>query len=234
MKIALLEDDNDYQELIGKMLNDLGYINIVFFSSIIEVEKYAQISKIDLLISDYFLGNGVTVADLLKTKILAKRTKIIVLTNYFEDAVYEELHRLRKIFFLKKGLGKLELRNALEATIHSTFSSELEGVLEKRVFIKIGSALKPIDLDNIMYIEVDGKYINVCLANYKSYPIRSTLTEFNNKLPKNFIRIHAAFVVNIDHIQAVSLKNKAVLMNDKEIPFSRSYRSDLFSKIPLS
>lgn len=234
MKIALLEDDTAYHEVIIDMLRELGYVHVSCFTSIKEIEKNNRISEFDVLIADYFLGRGSTVSDLLKSNIIPKQMKVLVVTNYFEDAVYEELSILRKVFFLKKSNNKLEFRNALATTINSNFHINSVDIFENRFFVKVGSALKPINLDDIVYLEVEGKYVNVKLVNNKTYPIRSTLTELNNKLSKNFIRVHSGFIVNVDYIESVALNDKSLIIKGQEIPFSRTYRDRLFASIAIA
>lgn len=234
MKIAVLEDDHEYHAILTDMLKELGFPHVRCFSSIKEIEAYNKISEIDLLIADYFLGKGSLVSDLLKSNVLPKKTKVIVVTNYFEDSVYEELAKLRKIFFLKKGLGKLELKNALQNTIESDFQIELAQFNGNRFFVKIGTSLKPIEINDIEFFEVDGKYVNVNTVDSKVYPVRSTLTELSYKLPENFIRVHAAFIVNVDYIDSVALNEKSILVKSKTIPFSRTYKKKLFSSIIIA
>lgn len=234
MKIALLEDDTAYHEVIIDMLNELGHTNIRCFTSIKEMEESNKISEIDVLVADYFLGQGSTVSDLFKSNLIPKRTKVLVLTNYFEDAVYDELSRLRKVFFLKKSLDRLEFKNALETTINSNFHIDPVASFESRFYVKVGSALKPIDIDDIVYLEVDGKYVNVHLFDKKSYPIRSTLTDLNDKLSSKFIRVHSGFIVNLDFIESVALNDRFIMINDREIPFSRTYKDKLFSSIAIA
>lgn len=234
MRIALLEDDPEYLEIIVKLLSDLGYQDVHCFLSIKEVEDYKDLSKVDLLISDYFFGNGVTVSDLLLTNILAKRTKVIIVTNYFEQAVYEELGKIRKFFFLKKGFHKLELRNAIDTTLYSNPEESSFELFEGRFFVKVGNSLKPVDLNEVTFLEVDGKYVNINLKDQKAYAIRSTLTEIEYKLPHKFIRIHAAYIINENYIDAVSLNEKVVTIGKKQIPYSRTFRSDFFARIAIA
>lgn len=233
MNIAILEDDKEYHLIIKSHLNKLGYEKIVAFESLQSFKDYNDIAKIDLLIADYFFGQGVTLVDLLQSNNLSKKTKVIVITNYFEEAVYEDLLKYRPLIFLKKGFVTLELKNAIYAANMLDNKARAE-FINNQFFVKVGSNLKPVKLKDICYFEVENKYVNITTLSGRVFIIRSTLTELENKLPDNFIRVHAAYMVNKELIENVSLDEKHVVVNGKSIPYSRTYKKSLFNSLVIT
>jgi two-component system LytT family response regulator len=68
----------------------------------------------------------------------------------------------------------------------------------------------------------------------QSYLVRHTMNELEKKLnPKQFLRIHRSFIVNLSKIRGVQPCNSGEYMvrlqNGKELPSSRGYRENLAS-----
>jgi DNA-binding LytR/AlgR family response regulator len=57
-----------------------------------------------------------------------------------------------------------------------------------------------------------------------------TLKEIDDKLPpEHFLRIHRSFIVNLSHINEVS--GTHVVIMKKAIPLSKSFKSDLLTRL---
>ena len=99
------------------------------------------------------------------------------------------------------------------------------------IFIKEGSLLKKLDLDDIYCIRGADDYIEIIFESSKTLT-HSSLTRFYEKLPKNkFVRVHRSSIVNIDKI---SKYDAHILELGKHlVRVSRSYKSDLNSKLNI-
>lgn len=100
-------------------------------------------------------------------------------------------------------------------------------------FTKIGNRLKKIPLNEICYIEVEGKYCAISMSA-KKYHVKISLKELLTKLPgEQFIRVSRNHVINIDHIDDIDMSEYSVKIGKIEIPISRTYKEDLLSRITL-
>lgn len=100
-------------------------------------------------------------------------------------------------------------------------------------FVKIGNKLKRVETGKINYIEVQEKYCSVNIENRQIH-VKIALKDFLKKLPEGkFIRTHRNFVVNTDFVQSVNLGNNTVIMDEREIPFSRTYKEELMNQLNL-
>lgn len=100
-------------------------------------------------------------------------------------------------------------------------------------FVRIGNNLKRIDIDAIQYVEVEEKYCSI-YADSRQFHVKIALKDFLKKLPeKKFIRVHRSFVVNVDFISTIKLNESMIFLGDHKIPFSRTYKDQLFSGINL-
>lgn len=100
-------------------------------------------------------------------------------------------------------------------------------------FVKIGNKLKRVETGKICYIEVEEKYCSVNINNRQIH-VKIALKDFLKKLPDSkFVRTHRNFVVNTDFVQSVNLGSNTVVMDDREIPFSRTYKEELMNQLNL-
>ena len=58
---------------------------------------------------------------------------------------------------------------------------------------------------------------------------RETITNLEEKLNKNFIRIHRSYVVPLNKI--TSYTNEFIEINKKALPISRSYKESVLQKL---
>ncbi len=84
--------------------------------------------------------------------------------------------------------------------------------MDSRIFSKqYGGGVVLLRQSEIVYLQVDDKYINIYTDTNKYY-VRSSLNECMRKLEKNFIRISRNVVVNFDN--AVCVQDGEVIVNN--------------------
>lgn len=96
--------------------------------------------------------------------------------------------------------------------------------MDSRIFPKqYGGGVALLRQSEIVYLQVDDKYINIYTDTNKYY-VRSSLNECMRKLEKNFIRISRNVVVNFDN--AVCVQDGEVIVNngDKLIVSRRRWK----------
>lgn len=104
----------------------------------------------------------------------------------------------------------------------------------KRFHVKIGDEVIFIEMDKIYYFKSDKKY--TILKTYDNeYVISESLSYLDDNLPDNFVRVHRAYIININHMKKLKRwfagKYNAE-MKDKEnstVPVSKNYRENLFT-----
>jgi two-component system LytT family response regulator len=99
------------------------------------------------------------------------------------------------------------------------------------IFVKTEYRLERIDLDDILYIEGMKDYLRIVCSDKKIMTLQS-FAKFEENLPFNkFCRVHKSFVVAIDKIKSV--ERGVIIIADKRIPVSNTYKDNFFSKIRL-
>lgn len=86
-----------------------------------------------------------------------------------------------------------------------------------------------LDTNEILYLQADNNTTEFHMADGSVNNAFKTLKTFENKLPKNFVRIHQSYIVNTNYISRINFgKNNCALKSvDKPLPFSKSYRENM-------
>lgn len=97
------------------------------------------------------------------------------------------------------------------------------------IFVKTEYRLERVDLDDILYIEGMKDYLRIICTSKKIMTLQS-FSKIEVSLPaKKFCRVHKSFIVSIDKIKSV--ERGIVIIADKRIPVSNTYKESFYSKI---
>ena len=106
---------------------------------------------------------------------------------------------------------------------------------DKEIFIKNGSSLIKLKLNEIVFIEALENYVTLSTRDNK-YTIHFTMKAIENQLPSSiFIRVHRSFIINKSMIKAIKDNTLDIIVGDtpKSIPIGKSFRDSLLSDINL-
>lgn len=86
-----------------------------------------------------------------------------------------------------------------------------------------------LNTDDILYLRADNNATEFIMKDGTVNNAFKTLKTFESQMPKNFIRIHQSYIVNINYISRISYgKAICALKYRKEpLPFSKSYRHNI-------
>ena len=97
------------------------------------------------------------------------------------------------------------------------------------IFVKTEYRLERIDLDHILYIEGMKDYLRI-ICNDKKIMTLQSFSKLEESLPSNrFCRVHKSYIVSIDKIK--SIERNVIVIGDRRIPVSNTYRESFFSRI---
>ncbi len=85
--------------------------------------------------------------------------------------------------------------------------------------IKKENKILLIDFDEITHLKAEDKYVNVCIESGKSFLTEKSLTELEDKLSEQFMRVHRSYIVNLDKIFEIEKYFKGTLiltLDDKQ------------------
>ena len=102
-------------------------------------------------------------------------------------------------------------------------------VIQNSFFVKKGSMLVKVYLENILWIQAMDNYV-IIQTNSDQFVIHSTMKDIELKLPASqFLRVHRSYIIPIDKINV--LDENTVLIGDKTIPIGKSYKDTFMARL---
>jgi len=161
--------------------------------------------------------SGLTLA-----KIINKKSKIIFTTAYREYAV--DGFKLEAVDYLLKPIA---YDRFLEAIKKVDPTDKVE-IISTFMFVRSERKMVKVDFEDIFYVESLSDYVKIITID-KTIITRETITNLEEKLNKNLIRIHRSFIVPLNKIN--SYTNESIEINKKALPISRSYKESVLQKL---
>lgn len=117
------------------------------------------------------------------------------------------------------------VQNSISPTITAEEANDFMFVRAEYENVKINYA-------DILFVEGLKDYVKIYTTDGKYVLTLMSLIKLENALAsKGFSRIHRSYIINLKHIKSIQ-KNK-VLIADKRLPISESYKTTFFNKINL-
>jgi hypothetical protein len=102
-------------------------------------------------------------------------------------------------------------------------------VIQNSFFVKKGSMLVKVFIDNINWIQAMDNYVIIQTAT-DQFIIHSTMKDIEIKLPSDkFLRVHRSYIIAVDKINV--LDENTVLIGDKTIPVGKSYKDAFMNRL---
>ena len=225
IKCIVVDDEPLAVSLLGSYVEKIPFFELVFSTeNPIEALEYIRKNEADLIFLDIQMSELTGINFM---KIVGDKMKYILTTAYSEYALEGYEHNvidylLKPITFdrFQKSALKAQERFPNETSQNSYF------------FIKSSGQQHKINFDEILYIESIKDYVNIKTDN-QEYIVLDTLKSLENQLPENFARVHKSFILNLDKIEKIDVRN-VFLNSGKEIPIGETYKSEFFQKLKKS
>lgn len=227
-EILLIDDEVMHTELLKRKLLNRGYDNITVINSFSKAVDYLYDMNPDLILLDYYLDKSKTAVDLIKETLLNKDIPIIFISSFYGDEIFKEIIGFIPMDFVPKNVSEFDLDKTIRLALAKKREASQNKKLKDFIFVKYSREIIKLNVFDIEYIVVDGKYL-VLHSDQKKYLIRSTLNDFLKKLPENFIKVHQAYIVNLKYLQSIKVDEGVLKIGKFSVPFSRNYKKDLFS-----
>lgn len=234
IRCLIADDEPIARDIIESYINRVPNLKLVAIcKDAFEVLDVLKKEKVDLMFLDINMPelSGIS---LLKT--MPKRPEVILTTAYAEYAL-EGFELAVKDYLLKPFSFERFLRAILRVQGNSSpegdaqqNSNESPTKKPEHLIVKSDKKLLRLLPEEIFMVEAYGNYIKIHTDHIVVTP--QVLTEFLEKLPDYFLRIHKSHVVNCNEIKSLE-GNILVLNNGQAVAVSRSYRKDLLTQLGL-
>ena len=220
MKILLIEDEQAAVRRLQKLLTEIDPKNEVIgaLSSIeSSVEWLLAHPAPDVILMDIHLADGSSFDIFDKVAVTAP---VIFATAFDEYAL--KAFKVSAIDYLLKPIKKVDLEQALQRlakgaakdTDGDEFIQKLAnaGLIKKnkRLLVKMGQAIKLIELENVAYFYSRDKISFAVLPGNKRYPLDQSLDQLEQMVdPVHFFRINRQFIVKMESIDEMIAYSKS-------------------------
>lgn len=236
--IGVIEDEAIVAMGITQALNDLGYTVPNSAANYTQALEMIGINKPDILLIDIFLGgykDGIDLA--LKVK-KEYGIPFIFLTANSDAATVDRAKKAEAQAYLVKPFRKEELFASIELCLYNYARQQKQPAAQNNylvnncLFIKKGQYFQKVAIDDILYLESEGVYLNVHTRDGKLL-VRSNLQDYLDLIAcDNFYKVHRSYAVNLRHVQRINFDS--LYINNIELPLARTTRDNLLSKLKIS
>lgn len=225
MKCLIVDDDPLICDLLEHFCDKVEQIeSVTTASSGFETINLLNSIHFDLIFLDFDLPD-INGKDILN--VLNPDTSVIMVTSN-KDFGSESYNYQQVMDFLVKPVDFARFYKGFQKALAL---KEKENIIQKsRIFVKDGSKLVKINLEEVRYLKSEGNYISIVLKDRKILTLM-TLKELEPKLPNYFQKVHRSYMVNLNKIDFID--NEGLEIEKKHIPVSKSYEKELLKKIEL-
>lgn len=226
-KCIIVDDEEFARQLIETHLKQIdGFEVIASCGSAMEAHKVLLNREIDLMFLDIEMP-GIKGTDFLRNIIV--KPKVIFTTAYRDYAL--EGFELNAIDYLLKPIVFTRFFQAIEKflqVVNKPIKMSLSIEDNDYIYVKNNKKNIKVNLQEINYIESIKDYIKIHMLR-DTITIKHSLSAFEDKLDKRFLRIHRSYIVNTHKITAFT---KVDIEIDKiELPIGDSYKAFVYSRL---
>ena len=237
MKCVIIDDEPLAVDLLKDFVSKVDSLELIStFNNAIDAVSFINQNNVDLIFLDIQMPHFSGI-EFLNT--IEKKPLIIFTTAYSDYAV--EGFNLGAVDYLVKPIPfhrflksvvraqQILIPTAIQTISESTTVPELE---QDFMFVRAEYENVKMNFSDILFIEGLKDYVKIYTTDNKFILTLISLIKLENLLfSKGFSRIHRSYIINIKHVKSIQ-KNK-VLISDKRIPISESYKNAFFERINL-
>lgn len=237
IKTLIVDDEPISQKHLTSILQqycpDLQVVNVA--SDADEALEKILMEKPALVFLDIELG-GESGFDVLK-KCANKNFEVIFVTAHNQFGI--DAVKAHAFDYILKPINKVELLLSVENVVQLIRSKTNTQAISKektssRMSIPTMEGITFIELNDIMFIEAEGRYSKFYLTNNSKVVASKNMGEFEVELEhKGFARIHHSYMVNLHFVEKY-IKGRGgyvVLKNGKTLEVSIRKKDDFFDKL---
>ncbi|UWY29906.1 LytTR family DNA-binding domain-containing protein [Flavobacterium sp. TR2] len=237
MKCVIIDDEPLAVELLQDFVKKVDTLELIStFNNAIDAVSFINQNNVDLIFLDIQMPHFSGI-DFLNT--IEKKPLVIFTTAYSDYAV--EGFNLGAVDYLVKPIpfhrflkAVVRAQQVLQPATAPTLTENNNAPEIEQDFMFVRAEYENVKLNfaDILFIEGLKDYVKIYTTDNKFTLTLISLIKLENLLSsKGFARIHRSYIINIKHVKSIQ-KNK-VLISDKRIPISESYKNTFFEKINL-
>lgn len=240
-QIMVVEDEELMADKMEMQIEKLGHQLFAHVDNSEDALAALEKGMPDLILMDIQISgayDGIELTDMIHQNY---SIPVIFISSQYDDNTFRRITRTNPIAFITKPFSDIQLQRTIEMAFlkleqESPPSFELSEPDGKEpsaefIFVKNRKRLEKIRIQDIFFLEADGRYCRIQLVDRK-FLIRMSLKEVSLKLDlENFIQTHRSFIVNIDKIKTLDLEDNLVVLENMSVPISRREKEHIMEKL---
>lgn len=237
LRCIAIDDEPLALRQIAGYIAKIPYLELVArFNNAIEAQQFLAAERVDLIFVDINMPdlNGVEFV-----RELVDRPMVIFTTAYSEYAI--EGFKLDAVDYLLKPFGLAEFNHSV-AKAHSLYElrnlrrtapEENEALPADKEYLSVKADYKVslVRISDIVYIESEGEYVRLHLADKTTLTTLFRLKNMEAALPgDSFMRVHRSYIVNLRQIKGY-VKGRIFLTDTEYVPIGENYKEAFLSYI---
>jgi DNA-binding LytR/AlgR family response regulator len=223
LRAIAIDDEPIALEVIKNLSSKIPFIILnAVFTNAFEAMDYLQKEKVDLLFLDIKMPD-ISGIDFLKS--ISTPPMVIFTTAYSEHAV--QSFELDAIDYLLKPFSQSRFLKACNKA-YEQFELKKGNNLSSapaHIFIKSGYEQIRVELDDILYVQSTGNYMQFVLPDRKIIS-RLTMNEAEELLPSSaFIRIHRSYIAGKKHVHKI--EKNSLWIKEEMLPVGAGYANEI-------
>jgi len=241
LSIYIVEDEPLYANQLLMLVDELGYQLAGMADNGEKAINEILTLNPDLLLMDIKVKgerSGIEIVASIQEKIKAP---VIFITSFTDQETFDNAKVVNPYAFLTKPFDGLTLQRTIELAFNNSQLAKPgtdnedwkeDVVFQESFFIKTRNKLEKVQVDEILYLEVEDRYSTVFTEGGKKYVLRMSMENVQKKLPQDkFFRTHRKYSVNLSKVKSMDLQDNLLSVGDVSIPISRSSKEELMKKL---
>lgn len=231
-KCLVVDDEPLAMQLIVSHVSQIDCLEVkATAENAIEALRLLKQEEFDLIFLDIQMP-VLTGIELIRTM---KDSPAVIFTTAYRDFAVES-YELDAVDYLLKPITFVRFIKAVDKFLalkdehpksYETITAPLSGAKDN-IYVNVNKKFVKVVYDDILYIESVKDYIHIHTST-GTVITKDTISDFEDKLPSNFIRIHRSFIVNSDRVSAFTSQD--IEIGDKEIPIGKSYKDQVLARL---
>ncbi len=243
VRILVVEDEMIIAEDIEFRLSSIGYQIVGIVDEVSSAVEILETKPVDIVLLDISLEGEQTGIDLAKIINLRFKLPFIFLTSNTDQVIFEAAKKVAPAAYLLKPFNDRQVCASIEMALFNFYSKpeqrdDKEAASKQKMlkdcnslFLRKGMHFEKVNFEDILWLEAESNYTFIYTSTGK-FTYSTVLKKFEERLPNtNFLRVHRSYIVNMDNI--TGFEGNMLLVKDKQIPVSKSIRSEVFRKFEI-
>ena len=221
---AIIDDEPLAAQLLESYAKEMSSLMLTgVYNSALTAMTGLRSAPVDLLFLDIQMPelSGMEFA-----RLIPKQTRIVFTTAFKQYAI--DGYKVAAFDYLLKPISFETFAETVNKALEwfATQSQQIVTREDRFIFVKSDYRLVRIMLNDILYIEGQKDYVQICLTNGERIMSLINMKRLEELLPRpEFLRTHRSYIAHMTNI--VTVDRQRIMYGTESVPISENYKDDV-------